>query len=142
MNNTIASTKILVVEDERDYATLLAIYLKRHGYSVSVSLDGEAAWRRVMEEPPGLITLDYMMPNKTGLKLYRDLRQDQDLREIPIVLITGITAAGTKGRNLFAASSRLRPIEGYLEKPVSEEDLVSTIDCVLKKRRSSHSEKE
>lgn len=129
-----------MVEDEADHAALLASYLEKHGYSVSVSLDGEDAWSRVMKEAPDLITLDYMMPRRTGLKFYRDLRRDESLRDIPIVLVTGITATGTKERNVFAASPRLGAPDGYLEKPVSEEALIGTIGRVLEERRTPHSE--
>lgn len=126
-----ADPKILVVEDDENYAALLRYYLERHGFSVSTARDGEEAWLRVRERRPDLITLDYMMPRRTGFRFFRDLRSDERLKNIPVILITGITMAGTKERNLFSVSPRLAAPDGYLEKPVDEQVLVATVRALL-----------
>ncbi|MFH1573230.1 MAG: response regulator [Acidobacteriota bacterium] len=129
--------KIVVIDDDQDCAALFASHLARHGYSVDMAFDGQQAWNRVLERPPDLITLDYMMPNRTGLRFFRDLRSDRNLQHIPIVLITGITMGGTKSKNIFSSSLRWGAPEGHLEKPVSAERLVELINGLLSTRSAS-----
>ena len=71
------SKKILVIDDEPDIVTFLTTLLRKNGYEVCEACDGVEGIKKVMEEKPDLVCLDLIMPEKTGIKMYREMRKDQ-----------------------------------------------------------------
>ncbi|MEW6555560.1 MAG: response regulator [Actinomycetota bacterium] len=80
--------RILVVDDDPLVTRLLKINLEMAGFGVEEALDGESAVRMILENPPDLLVLDLMMPNMDGWDILRKIREMEDLRELPVILLT------------------------------------------------------
>jgi CheY-like chemotaxis protein len=122
--------KILVVEDNRDTATVMTLMLGKAGYSVDVAFDGEQGLQRVREGHPDVILLDIMMPVMDGYTMNQRLKQDPSTREIPVIVVSARSGMGP----LFEADSGAR-VEAYLVKPVTAAALRAKIADVLALRR-------
>ena len=88
----VMSKKILVVDDEPDILTFLCTLLRKNGYDVCEACDGVEGMKKVLEEKPDLVCLDLLMPEKTGIKMYREMRKDELLKNLPVIMVTGIEA--------------------------------------------------
>lgn len=118
-------TRILVVEDESDIATVLEGDLKLEGYEVEIVGDGEAATRLAREKPFDLILLDVMLPRKDGFDVCRELRR-AGLR-MPIILLTAKTQEAEKVLGLDLGA------DDYVTKPFSPKELRARIRAVLRR---------
>lgn len=114
-------TKILVVDDEPDVRTYLRTLFAKAGYTVETAGDGEEGLERARQTQPDLIFLDILMPKRTGIMLYRRLRKDTDLAEVPVVILTGLS----QYRSFFAQDFEQVPHpERFVEKPPDKEKLL------------------
>jgi CheY-like chemotaxis protein len=120
--------RILVVDDEPDVVTYLTSVLSDAGYETDSAANGEEAWDRVRKSRPDLITLDITMPEMTGVKTYRRLKEDEGLRTVPVVMVTGVTH---DFKQFISTRSQVPPPEGYLEKPVKPEELLAEVRRLL-----------
>jgi CheY-like chemotaxis protein len=120
--------RILVIDDEPDVLTYLTTVLRDAGYETSEARDGEDALAQIQKSRPDLITLDITMPEMSGVKTYRKLKEDESLKGIPVVIVTGVTHDFKK---FIQTRSQVPPPEGYLEKPVKPEDLLSEMKRLL-----------
>jgi CheY-like chemotaxis protein len=119
---------ILVVDDDPDTLTYLTTVLEDHGYATVSAKDGAEALRKINEAPPDLVTLDIAMPEKSGVAVYRALRENDQLKKIPVIITTGISEEFEK----FISSRRhVPPPDAYLTKPVESEQLVNTVRDLL-----------
>lgn len=117
---------VLVVDDEPDVRAYLSALLEDHGFATVTAEEGQDALEKVMAAPPDLITLDITMPEKSGVRLYRELRESEAHRGIPIVVITGIS------ENLGISFGRhLPPPEGFLAKPIEEREILELINKLI-----------
>ena len=80
--------RILVVEDDRDIAELVAHHLQRAGYETDILHSGSAALPHIREHAPELVLLDLMLPGMSGLEICRAMRADPSLAAIPIIMLT------------------------------------------------------
>ena len=120
--------KVLVVDDEDRMRKLVCITLRNHGYEVSEAGDAEEALRMMGRSLPDAIVLDGMLPNKTGFELCADLKEDPGTREIPILLISGITR-GVPGSNETWKKKFLT--DDYISKPFILKDLVDRVERLI-----------
>lgn len=130
MSQTI-QRKILVVDDEPDVVTYLGALLSDHGYAVSTAADGIEGFAAAKSEHPDLITLDITMPNESGVRMFRDLQDDPETAQIPVVIITGISL---EFKRFIETRKRLRPPAGYFEKPIDRDEVLSRIRQILGER--------
>lgn len=82
--------KILIIEDDITLANQLAGTLRTAGWEVFVSNDGETGFRQAQEKRPDLIILDLILPKKHGFKVLEDLQKNQELRAIPVIILTNL----------------------------------------------------
>jgi len=122
------SKKILVVDDEADVVTYLTTVLKDAGYETMEASNGEEAMKQILKNRPDLITLDITMPEMTGVKTYRKLKEDATLKTIPVVIITGVTH---DFKQFISSRTQVPPPEGYLEKPVKPDELMHEVQRLL-----------
>ena len=80
-------TRVLVVDDEPDVVTFISTVLNDNGYETVTAKDGVEALERVKERRPDLISLDITMPEKSGVRFYRDMRESDEYKDIPIVIV-------------------------------------------------------
>ena len=123
------SKTILVVDDERDVREYLSLALMDAGFKVITASDGIEALEKIKAQPPDLISLDLVMPKKSGAKLHRELSKDKRWSKIPILIVTGHARD-----ELGKADLRELTISGpgiYLEKPVKPKNYIAAIKKLL-----------
>jgi len=125
--------KILVVDDEPDVRNFLTACIEDAGFQVDSAVDGQDALEKIEKELPDLMTLDMVMPRKSGIELIRTLRKNDQWAGLPIIVITAharneFASEDIKSFNAF--TSGLKP-RRTIEKPVTPEILVRTICDIL-----------
>jgi CheY-like chemotaxis protein len=133
MKEIAMSKKILVVDDEPDMVTFLCTLFEDNGYITTKAADGEEALEKIKQDPPDLISLDLLMPNKTGIKMFRELRKDEGTKDIPVVMVTGFGKDDVPSMDFkeWVKKRAIRPPEAYIEKPVNPELLLESVRKVL-----------
>ena len=124
---------ILVVDDEPDVRQYLATVLEDAGFNVLTAADGEEALRMIRAERPDFISLDLIMPRKSGHKLLVELRRDKDLSRIPVLIVTAHARddLGKKDLHDILAGSTMSGPGTYLEKPIQPLNYVRSIQRTL-----------
>jgi CheY-like chemotaxis protein len=120
----VSQKTILIVDDEPDVLTYLSTLLEDHGYATILAKDGEEALAKLKASLPDLITLDVSMPEKSGVKLYREIKEDPRWKKIPILIVTGVSGDFQK---FISTRRQVPPPEGYLSKPINQEEILELI---------------
>src|SRR5690606_13021033 len=126
--------RILVVEDERDIAALVAYALTGAGYRVRTAEGGAEALESVAAERPDLLVLDLMLTGFSGYDVLQEIRRSAELADVPVVVLTARRdeADRVKGLELGA--------DDYVTKPFSPRELVLRVGAVLRRTQSPRSE--
>jgi len=118
---------VLIVEDEMDMRIFISTLLETSGYTPVVTRDGKEGLIKARDVSPDLIILDVMMPGEGGVQMYRQLKTDQTLKAIPVIMLSAV-AQKTFSHYLNMVNARLdRPIprpEAYIEKPPEADELL------------------
>lgn len=120
---------IVVAEDEDALATLLQYNLEKEGYKVLLAGDGEEALIVIDESKPDLLLLDWMLPKVSGIEVCRRLRQKQESRNLPILMLTARGEETDRIRGLDTGA------DDYVVKPFSMTELLARIRAVLRRIR-------
>jgi two-component system phosphate regulon response regulator PhoB len=120
---------ILIIEDERSLADVLALNLQREGFEVLVAYDGQDGLRQAQLRLPELIVLDLMLPVKTGEEVCRELRAGTRTRDIPIVMVTA------KAEETDELIGLALGADDYVTKPYSTKVLIQRIKKELRHRQ-------
>jgi CheY-like chemotaxis protein len=131
---------ILVVDDEAHVRNYLENILVDQGFRVTTAVDGFEALDRIVDEKPDLISLDLVMPKRSGMKFYRDLQTNPDWSGIPTLIVTG-HARDDLGREDFEELTISGP-GFYLEKPVKPGHYVAAVKKMLGMSSEASSEEE
>jgi CheY-like chemotaxis protein len=126
--------KILVIDDEPDVVAYLETLLQDNGYETTGVSNGRDGMERVKANRPHLICLDITMPEESGVRFYRDLKEDPALRAIPVIIVTGVTgyAGDPEGLKKFLSTRRhLPPPEGYFSKPIDQAEFIAKVRQLL-----------
>lgn len=115
---------ILVVEDDENTSSLIALYLEREGFSAVTAGDGEAALKLARQHLPHLVILDLMIPKVDGWEVCRRLRQDS---EIPVIMLTA------RGEEIDRVAGLTLGADDYVVKPFSPRELVARVKAVLRR---------
>jgi len=127
--------RVLVVEDENDIAGLIKHTLERSGdASVEVVGRGDEALRSISGRPPDLVILDLNLPVLSGDEVCRILRQRQETRQIPIIMLTARTSESDRVAGLDLGA------DDYVTKPFSLRELAARVRAVLRRRRAAADE--
>ena len=124
---------VLIVDDEPNVRDYLAQILRDAGFQVQTASDGEEALETIRREPPDFISLDLVMPRKSGHKLLYEIRKDRKLATIPVLIVTA-HAQDELGQGDLKDIVDSRVISGpgvYLEKPVKPLDYVRCVQRAL-----------
>jgi len=128
------SKRVLVVDDEMDMRTFIATLLDSNGYKANVAEDGVRGMEKVRAQKPDLVTLDVMMPNESGLKMYRNIKTDPEFKDLPVLIISALARKtflhSQKVLDKFKDQSVPEP-EGYIEKPPEPEELLSEVKRII-----------
>ncbi len=130
---------ILIIEDEPDVRTYLATLFEENGYEVLTASNGKEGEAVLSQGRPDLICLDILMPEKSGIALYRELRKKPEFRGIPVVMVTGFRAEEFPGVNFkkFVYERSVPGPEGYVEKPIDRALLLRTVKEILDRADAS-----
>jgi two-component system alkaline phosphatase synthesis response regulator PhoP len=118
--------RILVVDDDHEVARLMRGYLEQAGYDVIVAYDGETAVNRLKGEQPALVLLDVMLPQRSGLEIVQLMRNDSQLRHIPIIMLTARVEEIDKVLGLEMGA------DDYVTKPYSPREVVARVRARLR----------
>jgi two-component system alkaline phosphatase synthesis response regulator PhoP len=127
--------KILIADDEPDILEIIGFNLEKEGFIVYKAVDGNDAISKAQKLLPDLIILDVMMPHKTGIEVCGILRQNPQLREKPIILLTAINDEQTHIRGLESGA------DDYVNKPISPKVLVSRVNSLFRRTKSTDLDK-
>ncbi len=111
--------KILIVDDDHDIVSAIETILGLENYKTITAFTGEDSIQTAKKEHPSLILLDYMLPDMTGKQVVEKIRRDEELRGIPIILVSA-----THGLRQLSQGIQ---IQGIIEKPFDLEILTSTV---------------
>lgn len=127
---SVPETTILVVEDESAVRELLGATLEGAGYAVSMVGDAHTARETVSGDTPDLILLDWMLPGMSGLEFAKWMKRDDNLEEVPIIMLTARDDENYKVQGLEAG------VDDYVTKPFSTRELLARIKAVLRRTGS------
>lgn len=128
------SKKILVVDDDPDIRLFNVSVVEENGYTPLVATNGEEGLEICKKKKPDLLILDILMPRKSGIRLYRNIKTDKAMKNIPVIILSGIAEKSfLRSQKVLTefGDDKVPEPEAYLEKPVEPEDLASTIKKVL-----------
>lgn len=116
------SARILVIEDEPDLAHLVEVNLAIAGYQVEIAADGAAGLERARARRPALVLLDVMMPVMDGWQVLRSLKQDDELADVPVIMLTALSEERDLIRGHLQGAIR------YLTKPFEMRTLLTAVE--------------
>jgi two-component system phosphate regulon response regulator PhoB len=119
--------RVLVVEDEEDIQELLVHNLRREGYRPLTASDGEEALQEARRSFPDLILLDRLLPRVSGTEVCRRLKQDPDLRSIPVIMVTALSEREDVIGGLESGA------DDYVSKPFDLRELLARVRAVLRR---------
>ena len=126
---------ILIIDDDRDLVNSIKIVLESKKYNARSAYNGKEGYAKIEEKIPDLIILDVMMATDTeGFDLAFKLKDSPKYQGIPIVMVTGFTKKmAEEGPDKFQhILGESWPVSRFLEKPIDPEELLSTIDDILR----------
>ena len=126
--------KVLIVDDELDMRVFMSTLLETNGFKPIVAEDGKQGLELARQKKPALIILDVMMPKESGIQMYRELKADAGLKEIPVIMVSALAR-----KTFFHSQKVLDEYEGgtipepaaYIEKPPEPDELLSAVQKVL-----------
>jgi two-component system, cell cycle response regulator DivK len=118
---------VLVVEDNELNMKLFNDLLEAHGYKVVQTRDGLSALEIARKHMPDLILMDIQLPEVSGIEVTKWLKEDEQLRHIPVIAVTAFAMKGDEQK------IREGGCEAYISKPISVMSFLKTIDTFLKK---------
>jgi DNA-binding response OmpR family regulator len=119
----VSKPRVLLVDDDEDVRHMTRVSLGFEGFDVAEAVDGTAGLEAARASQPDAIVLDVMMPGRDGLSVLRELRQDDALKEVPVVILTAKANAEQEGWNAGATA--------YLTKPFTVPSLAATLRRLL-----------
>jgi DNA-binding response OmpR family regulator len=118
-------TTILIADDEPNILISLEFLMQREGHDVHVARDGQEAMQKLRALRPKLLLLDVMMPRKTGFEVCQEVRQDEQLKDTLILILTA------KGRETDVVKGLALGANAYMTKPFSTRELADKVRSLL-----------
>jgi two-component system alkaline phosphatase synthesis response regulator PhoP len=122
--------RILVVDDEPDFALLVQGNLEKEGFDVDVAYNGVEGLEKIRQNPPDAIVLDVMMPEKDGYEVCAELKKDDRFADIAILMLTAVADHVTSTRYSHYDGMSMEA-DDYLAKPASAEEITDSIKSLL-----------
>ena len=123
--------KILVIDDEEHILELLKFHLELSGFDVCVSTEANQTIELIGREKPDLLLLDWMLPKISGIDILKKIRQDEDIYDLPVIMLTAKNMEDDKIQGLNVGA------DDYITKPFSIKELMARINTVLRRYRIS-----
>ncbi|MBU1248457.1 MAG: response regulator [Proteobacteria bacterium] len=126
--------KVLVVDDEMHLRIFISTVFETNGFTVVTARDGADGYAKAQEFLPDLVTLDLMMPGEGGIKMYRKLRTDDRLKDVPVIIVSAVedkTFSHSFALINAGQAIKVREPDGYIEKPPTAEKLLAATKGLL-----------
>jgi CheY-like chemotaxis protein len=118
--------RILIVDDDISGLYMLSFLLRSHNYEIFEATNGREGLNKARELKPDVILLDIQMPEMNGFEVCQQLKQEEEMKEIPIILFTSYGMAGHKKKAIESGA------DGYIEKPVNPDVFISQVESIIK----------
>ena len=140
--------RVIIIDDDENTVKFLSVLLEEHGYETLSAYDGREGLQKIIDSEVDLIILDVMMPRKTGFVVFKQLKRDEKLRDIPVLMLTGVAAsldnldessetpydslreALRQAIRKMREEGAVRP-EMFVDKPVNPDALVAKIQSLI-----------
>lgn len=129
---------VALIDDEEDVLTYLRVALEDHGYRVVATSDPSEALGLLESSEPNLVCLDLLMPQRTGMSLYSALRRHPRLKDVPVVILSGLAVRDELPRLLEQAGGLPAP-DRFIEKPAEIEQFLAVVDELAAKSGATRS---
>lgn len=126
--------KVLLVDDDSDIRTFVRTVLEENNYDAIEAANGEEGYKKVKDEKPDLIILDVLMPRQSGIKMYRLLKINDELKSIPVIIFSAISKRTfLRSQEALAefGGEKVPEPEAYVEKPVEPHELAEIIHAII-----------
>lgn len=122
--------RVLCIEDDAEMIDLIRLILQRRGYEVQGANGGQEALQMLAQDPlPDVVLLDLMMPDMDGWEVYRHMKADERTAHIPVVVVTA------RAQNIDRVlGMEIAKVDDYITKPFSPQELLASLEKVLKRR--------
>lgn len=127
--------QILIIEDDKDISDLISHYIKQEGFIPNTASNGEEGLWQIKTKRPSLIILDIMLPQKNGYEVMRELKNNKETRDIPVIILTAKSDEIDKVIGLELGA------DDYISKPFSPRELIARIKAVFRRTDYTPSEK-
>jgi DNA-binding response OmpR family regulator len=121
--------QVYYIEDEPEMIDLVRLILARRGFEVKGASGGQEGLDYMRRKKPDLVLLDLMMPDMDGWEVYQQMKADEHLQDIPVIVVTAKAQNIDKVLGLHIAK-----VDDYISKPFSPQDLVDSVEKVLARR--------
>ena len=126
-NAAMSRKRVLIVEDERDMAELIALRLTDEGYLIEHAYDGQEGLAKIRADKPDLVLLDIFLPKMSGIEVLREVRQDPRVRLTPVIIVTA------RGEETDVIVGLQLGADDYVPKPFNSSLLLARMDAVLRR---------
>jgi CheY-like chemotaxis protein len=126
--------KVLILDDEPDVVAYLEMLLQDNGYETVKAPDGKQGFEVAKREKPDLVCLDINMPEESGVRFYRNLKDDPDLSQTPVLIVTAVTGLGGDPEPFRKFLGRWKHVpapEGFFAKPIDREAFLAKVGELL-----------
>ena len=128
-------SKILIVDDDADIVEAMRLVLEKRGHKVTLAADGNEGLAKARAEKPEVIILDVMMPGLDGFEVARELKGDNQTRNIAILMLTAIKDKMGFDFQKDAKDPNWLPVDDYCNKPLDYEILLEKIDHLVRSKK-------
>ena len=123
--------KILIVDDDLEQIEFASTVLEEKGYIAISATYGLEGMEKVRSEKPDLILLDILMPEKSGISMYRDLRNDKSSKDIPVIVVTGVGRGQQLEGRMMGQDPNIPGPEGFIQKPMTPSVIIKLVNKLL-----------
>lgn len=117
--------RIMIIDDEKDVRLYLKTLFEKHGFETETAKDGEEGYTKAKAFQPGLITLDILMPRQSGVRCYKQIKEDETLKGVPIIVLTGLSQYKQFYQQDFPEGE---VPDALVEKPIEPEKLMKVVE--------------
>jgi len=129
------NASILIIDDDVDIVEAMRVVLESKNYQVFSARDGEEGLKRVRSDKPDLIILDVMMETgDKGFDVAREIKKNEDYKNIPILMLTAIKERTGLDFKNEAGDEVWLPVDDYTDKPLKPEELISKVEALLRRK--------
>jgi CheY-like chemotaxis protein len=124
--------RILIIDDDPDITEAMSVVLRNKGYEILVAHDSDQGRERLKDMKPDLIILDVMMrTSQEGFEFSREVKQDAQFKDIPILMLTGVKEKKGIDFKSAAGDENWLPVQAFLDKPVKPDVLIEKVQDLL-----------